>query len=97
MRLFPLLRFFGDRRAMTAITFALSMPVLVGAGGLGVEVGYWYFAERRLQTAADLAANAGAIALRAGADKGEVTEAATTEVGSTASPLPASRLARPRG
>src|SRR5262245_28664709 len=80
MRLIALMRrLTADRRGLTAITVALCLPLVVGAGGMGVEVGYWYFAERRLQTAADLAANAGAIALRAGGSHDVVEAAAGTE------------------
>jgi hypothetical protein len=68
-----------DRRGLTAVTFALSLPVIIGSAGLGVEVGYWFFEERRLQTAADLAANAGAVTLRAGGDDGEVLIVAERE------------------
>jgi len=78
MRL-ALARFLVDRRAMTAVTFALSMPVIIGGAGLGVEVGSWFLAERRLQTAADLAANAGAVALRGGADEDGVDAVALRE------------------
>jgi hypothetical protein len=52
--------------------FAVSLPVLVGGAGLGVEVGYWHLSQRGLQTAADLAANAGAVALRSGANDSAV-------------------------
>ncbi|MGQ0533019.1 MAG: pilus assembly protein TadG-related protein [Caulobacteraceae bacterium] len=72
-------RFLRDRRGLTAVTFALSLPVIVGSAGLGVEVGYWFFEERRLQTAADLAANAGAVVLRSGADDNTVYNAALNE------------------
>ncbi len=71
--------FSSDRRGLTAITVALSLPVLIGSAGLGVEVGYWFLEERRLQTAADLAANAGAVALRAGVDYYDVVESAERE------------------
>jgi hypothetical protein len=71
--------FLRERRGLTAVTFALSLPVIVGSAGLGVEVGYWFFEERRLQTAADLAANAGAVALRAGGSDGDVFEVAERE------------------
>jgi Flp pilus assembly protein TadG len=47
MRLLSLLRLFAaDRRANTAMIFALSLPLLVGMSGLGVETGYWYFKQR---------------------------------------------------
>lgn len=71
--------FLVDRRGLTAVTFALSLPVIVGGAGLGVEVGYWFLEERRLQTAADLAANAGAVALRSGASESGVIAAAERE------------------
>jgi hypothetical protein len=74
-----LLRFVRNRRGLTAITVALSLPLLMGGAGLGVEVGYWFLEERRLQTAADLAANAGAVALRSGASDAEVEETAQRE------------------
>jgi len=72
-------RLFADRRGLTAVTFALSLPVIIGSAGLGVEVGYWFFEERRLQTAADLAANAGAVVLRSGAGDNAVSDAAEAE------------------
>jgi Flp pilus assembly protein TadG len=72
-------RFLRDRRGLSALTFALSLPVVIGGAGLGVEVGYWFFEERRLQTAADLAANAAAVALRGGADEDDVVATAARE------------------
>lgn len=60
--------------------FALSLPVVIGGAGLGVDVAYWHLSQRRLQTIADLAANAGAIALRGGADSNGVRQAAQQEV-----------------
>ncbi|MGE0740701.1 MAG: pilus assembly protein TadG-related protein [Hyphomonadaceae bacterium] len=71
--------FWFDRRGLTAIVTALSLPTIIGAAGLGVEVGYWFFEERRLQTAADLAANAGAVMLRSGARESEVDATALRE------------------
>ncbi len=72
-------RFRDDRRANTAIMFALSLPILVGMSGLGVETGYWYFKQRELQTAADVAAIAGAVEKRSGKSNGVITAAATAE------------------
>ena len=72
-------RFLDDRRANTAIMFALSMPILVGMAGLGVETGYWYFKQRELQTAADVAAIAGAVEKRSGKAYAAIQAAATTE------------------
>jgi hypothetical protein len=71
--------FFRDRRGLTAVTFALSLPVIIGGAGLGVETGYWFLEERRLQTAADLSSNAGAVALRGGADEDDVIEVVERE------------------
>ena len=42
---------------------ALSMPVMIGATGLAVDVGTWYHAKRTIQSAADAAAFAGALDL----------------------------------
>ena len=71
--------FLIDRRGLTAVTFALSLPVIVGSAALGVEVGFWFFEERRLQTAADLAANAGAVVLRSGGSRNAMVGAAAEE------------------
>jgi len=48
-----------------AIVFALATPVLVGAGGLGVETSYDYYQQVHLQAAADAAAYAAALENRA--------------------------------
>ena len=64
MRLLPfLVRFAADRRGATAIVFVLALPIIIGMTGLGVESGYWYFKHRELQTAADVAAIAGAVVI----------------------------------
>ena len=44
-------RFRSDRRGNVAITFALSMPLVVGGLGFGAETGYWYYQQLRLQQA----------------------------------------------
>src|SRR5258705_2402808 len=72
-------RFAGDRRGATVVMYALSLPVLIGATGLGVETGYWYYKQRELQTAADVASYAGTIELRGGASSSAVSSAALTE------------------
>lgn len=74
-----LARFNGSRDANTAIMFALTLPLIVGAAGLGVETGYWYFKDRELQTAADVAAYAGAVEKRGGAAKSKITSVALNE------------------
>lgn len=72
-------QFRDDRRANTAIMFALTLPLVVGAAGLGVETGYWYYMDRELQTAADVAAYAGAVEKRAGSSTSVINSTALTE------------------
>jgi Flp pilus assembly protein TadG len=72
-------RFVADKNANTAIIFALSLPIVVGTAGLGVETGYWYFKQRELQTAADVAAIAGAVEKRSGKSYAQIQTAATNE------------------
>src|SRR5437868_3345694 len=72
-------RFGRDRSGATVVLYALSLPVLVGFTGLGVEVGYWYYKQRELQTAADVAAYAGTIELRGGGSQTVVYNASLTE------------------
>lgn len=80
MRLRPfLVRFAADRRGATAIVFVMSLPIIIGMTGLGVESGYWYFKHRELQTAADVAAIAGAVEKRAGGTVSTITSSATEE------------------
>lgn len=59
-------RLFRDHSGAAAIMVALSMPIVVGGMGLGAEVGYHFLLQRTLQHAADTAAHAGAVRLRAG-------------------------------
>lgn len=68
--------FLRDRSGATAILVALSMPVVAGGMGLGAEVGYHYLLQRNLQQAADMAAHAGAVRLRAGDGRAGVQSAA---------------------
>lgn len=72
-------RLLRDRRGLSAMTFALCLPVLMGSAGLGVEVSTWLLTERRMQTAADLAANAGAVLLRSGGSDNAVENVAERE------------------
>ena len=50
-----------------AIMFALAMPLVVGAGALGVETNFQYIQQTHLQVAADAAAYVGALDNRASA------------------------------
>ncbi|MFZ5670979.1 MAG: pilus assembly protein TadG-related protein [Pseudomonadota bacterium] len=60
--------FLGDRRGNVAVLGALAASMVVAGAGFGVETGYWYYEQTRLQQAADAAAFAGAVELRGGAD-----------------------------
>ena len=59
-------RFVRDQRGVSAIIFALILPVLFGFVGVGVEIGLWYSSKRNLQAAADAGAMAGAMVLYQG-------------------------------
>jgi Flp pilus assembly protein TadG len=50
------LRFWRDRRAATAVSFALMLPLLVSGMGLAVDYSNYRLVQSRLQTAADVAA-----------------------------------------
>jgi hypothetical protein len=49
-------RFGADRFGGVAVAVALALPVLIGFGALGTEVGMWLLTQRRMQGAADAAA-----------------------------------------
>lgn len=59
-------RFGAAEGGAIAIIMAMSLPVVVGFVGLGVEVGLWFHAKRGLQAAADAAALSGAYERLAG-------------------------------
>ncbi|MHA6287622.1 pilus assembly protein TadG-related protein [Maricaulis sp. CAU 1757] len=74
-----LARWLRDRSANTTVIFALCLPVLIGFTGLGVDVGFWQFRQRQAQTAADLAAYAGAVSLRNNEPSSQAREEAEAE------------------
>src|SRR5215831_7794500 len=49
-------RLLRDQRGLSAVTVAVSMPVLFGVAGLGIDAGLWYTIKRQNQSAADAAA-----------------------------------------
>lgn len=51
----------GDRAGSVAIIIGIVAPVLIGAVGLGVDIGMYYHAKRDMQNAADAAALAAAV------------------------------------
>jgi hypothetical protein len=55
-----ILKSLACRHAGAAMIFALSAPMLIGAMGVAIDVGYWYQEQENLQTAADAAAVAAA-------------------------------------
>jgi hypothetical protein len=59
-------RLISDTSGAAALVIALALPFVVGGFGLGTEVGAWYFNQRKLQNAADVAAFAAATQVRAG-------------------------------
>lgn len=61
-----------DTGGAVALLVALLMPAVVGAIGLGAEVGYWYMLERKLQHVADVAAYSGAVRKMSGASASEI-------------------------
>jgi Flp pilus assembly protein TadG len=61
------------RKGNVALLFALLAPVAVGGAGLATEVGLWYHRRLELQSAADAAAYAAAVDLRAGAGQDAFT------------------------
>lgn len=70
--------FAADRRGAVAVLAAILFPVVIGGIGLGVETGYWYVTQRKLQHAADVAVHAAAVRNRAGDSQSEMETAALT-------------------
>ena len=70
--------FLGSRRGNVAIITALVAPVLIGFCGLGADAGYWYYRQRDLQSAVDIAAYNGAVALQNSGTLSVITDASTT-------------------
>ncbi|MGX8012051.1 pilus assembly protein TadG-related protein [Mesorhizobium sp. ORM8.1] len=65
-----------------ATIFALTLPVVVGGAGLGVETSYWYYSSLKLQATADVAAYAGALEKIQGSDTAAITAAAVSSAAS---------------
>jgi hypothetical protein len=70
-------RFAQSTSGNVAIIFALSLPILIGAVGLGVETSYWYYRFLQLQSAADAAAYAAELESLSGSPH-EAVEAVAT-------------------
>lgn len=74
-------RFLRDERGNIALLGALASSIVVAGAGFGVETGYWYYEQTRLQQTADAAAYAGAVELRSGGDNSEILVGATAAAG----------------
>ena len=75
------LRLASDERGFSAVLTAIAATVLLGFGGLAVDVGYWQWNQRNMQGAADQAAFAAATTAHGGASAAVAT---TTAKGLTA-------------
>lgn len=60
------MKFWKNRKGNIAVMTALILPVVVGGAGFGVETGYWYYTQLKLQQAADAAVYAAALELHEG-------------------------------
>ena len=69
-------RFAADECGAVAVLAAILFPLVLGGLGLGIETGYWYMTQRKLQHAADLSAHAAGARLRAGDTEDEIRAAA---------------------
>lgn len=67
---------FRSKEGSIAVMMGLVMPVVIGFCGIGVEVGYWLWTQRTLQSAADAAAFSGAAQVAQGRDSNDVRAAA---------------------
>ena len=61
-----LIRFFRDRRGVTAIVTALGFVAAAGAAGIAIDVASWLAAKRSLQNASDQAAYSAVVGVTAG-------------------------------
>lgn len=76
---FSIRRFLRNADGTTAVFFALMSPIVIGALGMGVEVAFWQFKNQQFQSSVDLAAYAGAVALRGGESSSVSEQAAEAE------------------
>src|SRR5215469_191773 len=71
-------QFLHTTRGNIVVVAALATPAIVGFCGLAGETGYWYYRQRDMQGAADVAAYDGVVALRNGLPVETVTSNATS-------------------
>jgi Flp pilus assembly protein TadG len=70
-------RLLQDSNGVILPLVAITLSVLIGLAGLGVEAGLWYTIKRQNQTAADMAALSGAMELAAGLPLTDIQDLAT--------------------
>lgn len=71
--------FWRSRKGNVAMIAALASPLILGGAAFGADSTYWYFRDLELQAAADAAAYAAAIEMRAGRSATVVRAAALRE------------------
>ncbi|WP_175493871.1 TadE/TadG family type IV pilus assembly protein [Microvirga guangxiensis] len=71
----------------TAVAMGIMSPVIIGGMALGGETGYWYYTQRKLQHAADVAAHASTVRKRVGED-GALLKQAAVQVASASGFMP---------
>lgn len=75
----PMKRFWRSRKGNVAMIAALASPLILGGAAFGADTTYWYFRDLELQAAADAAAHAAAIEMRAGRSSTTVRASALRE------------------
>lgn len=74
-------KFWKNEGGAAAVVMGLMSPVVIGGMALGGETGYWYYTQRKLQHAADVAAYAAGVRKRIG-ESGAPLKAAALQVAS---------------
>lgn len=81
-------RLLREETGAAVVVAAILFPVVIGGMGLGVETGYWYLTQRKVQHAADVSVHAAAGRKRAGDDIAAM-QAAAQQVATTTGHSPA--------
>lgn len=62
-----------------AVITAIAAPTILASAGIGMEAGYWFYAQRTAQMSADISAYAGAVEARMGSQYEGISSGATEE------------------
>jgi Putative Flp pilus-assembly TadE/G-like len=73
--------FAADTCGSIVVIFALTLPIVLGALGLGIDLGMWFLEKRRMQEAADSAVLDAAFTMRGGGDSTLMQDAADGAAG----------------